>query len=282
MDARTWLGLRPTHNPMRFVLPVTPGISTVGPFLFGGCGLGAAIAALEAASGRPVIWATAQYLSYAHPPSMLDIDVTLAVQGRSITQGRAVGHVADSEILTVNAALGTREMEVEGVWVERPDVPPPEECEVRGPRFPGTESIMDRIDVRLAGARPWDEVEGHPSRDGRSTLWARMPDLLEVSSGASLAILGDYVPFGIGQALGRLGGGNSLDNTLRVYRLVPTEWVLLDIRVQAVAHGFGHGAVHLWAEDGTLLATASQSTIVRMVDPGMVAGLAPEALERPV
>jgi len=78
-----------------------------------------------------------------------------------------------------------------------------------------------------------------------------------------LAILGDYVPFGIGQALGLRAGGNSLDNTLRVERLVPTEWVLLDIRVHAVAHGYGHGLVHLWAEDATLLATASQSTIVR-------------------
>jgi acyl-CoA thioesterase len=43
----------------------------------------------------------------------------------------------------------------------------------------------------------------------------------------------------------------------------PTEWVLADVRIQAVADGFGHGAVHLWAEDGTLLATASQSAIVR-------------------
>jgi acyl-CoA thioesterase len=71
------------------------------------------------------------------------------------------------------------------------------------------------------------------------------------------------VPFGIGQALGERAGGNSLDNTLRVGRLVPTEWVLLDIRVHAVRNGFGHGDVHLWADDGTLLATASQSTIVR-------------------
>ena len=60
-----------------------------------------------------------------------------------------------------------------------------------------------------------------------------------------------------------MAGGNSLDNTLRVGRLVPTEWVLLDIRVDLIANGFGHGVVHLWAEDGTLLATASQSTIVR-------------------
>jgi acyl-CoA thioesterase len=75
--------------------------------------------------------------------------------------------------------------------------------------------------------------------------------------------MGDYVPFGIGQALGARAGGNSLDNTLRVASIVPTEWVLLDIRVHAVANGFGHGVVHLWADDGTLLGTASQSTIVR-------------------
>jgi acyl-CoA thioesterase len=97
---------------------------------------------------------------------------------------------------------------------------------------------------------------------GRSALWARIPEVLDMSA-ATLAILGDYVPFGIGQALGAMAGGNSLDNTLRVGRLVPTEWVLLDIRVHAVRNGFGHGDVHLWADDGTLLATASQSTIVR-------------------
>ena len=82
-------------------------------------------------------------------------------------------------------------------------------------------------------------------------------------SAAALAIIGDFVPFGIGQALGKRAGGNSLDNTLRVAHRVPTEWVLADVRVHAVADGFGHGLVHLWAEDGTLLGTASQSTIVR-------------------
>ncbi len=50
---------------------------------------------------------------------------------------------------------------------------------------------------------------------------------------------------------------------MRVAHRVPTEWVLADVRVHAVADGFGHGLVHLWAEDGTLLGTASQSTIVR-------------------
>jgi acyl-CoA thioesterase-2 len=263
MDAREWLGLQPTHNPMRWVLPVTPGISAAGAFLFGGCALGAAIAAMQGVTGRPVFWATAQYLSYARPPSMLDVDVTIAAEGRHITQARATGHVADTEIVTVNAALGSRELAAGGSWVVPPDVPGPDDCEPRSLRHPGTESIMNRLEVRLARARAWEEIDGSPMPEGRSVLWARMPDLLDTSSGAALAILGDYVPFGISQALGVLGGGNSLDNTLRVYQLVPTEWVLLDIRIQAVARGFGHGVVHQWAQDGTLLATASQSTIVR-------------------
>ena len=76
-------------------------------------------------------------------------------------------------------------------------------------------------------------------------------------------MLGDYVPVGVGQALGIRGGGNSLDNTLRVVRLVATAWVLLDIHLQAVERGFGHGVVHMFASDGTLLATASQSCIAR-------------------
>jgi acyl-CoA thioesterase len=82
-------------------------------------------------------------------------------------------------------------------------------------------------------------------------------------SAAALAVFGDYVPFGVGQALGEYMSGSSLDNTLRVFRLVPTEWVLVDVRVDAVHNGFGHGTVHLWAEDGTLLGTASQSCVVR-------------------
>lgn len=263
MDAKTFLGLEPTHNPTRWVLPVTPGISTRSSFLWGGCGLGAAIEAMEGTTGRPVIWATAQYLSFANPPAIMDIDVTVAVAGNAVTQARAVGHVGDREILTVNAALGRRDHPAEGSWASMPDVPRPEEC----PRRLGddADTMMARLEFRLANARSREEVDGNPMPGGRCAMWARMPDVLEMS-GAALAILGDYVPMGIGQALGRDAGGNSLDNTLRMVRVVPTDWVLLDIQVHAVANGFGHGLVHLFAEDGTLLATASQSTIVRFHD----------------
>jgi acyl-CoA thioesterase-2 len=260
MDAVTWLGLQATDDPLRFRLPVAPRLSTGGGFLFGGAGLAAATAALEVATGRPLVWASAQYLSYARPPSVLDIEVALAVTGRQISQARATGRVDDSDIFTVNAALGRRPFEAAGSWAIRPDVPGPDDCPGRHLDPHHDDTIMSTIEMRLAEARQMDDLDGTPG-DGRSAVWARVPDL-DISA-VTLGVLGDWVPFGIGQALGARAGGNSLDNSLRVVDLVPTDWVLLDIRVHAVAHGFGHGLVHLWAEDGSLLATASQSAIVR-------------------
>jgi acyl-CoA thioesterase len=118
------------------------------------------------------------------------------------------------------------------------------------------------MDQRLAHGRNPDELDGTHG-DGRTLLWARIPELSGPIDAPGLAVLGDFVPFGVGQALGIRGGGNSLDNTLRVVDLAPTDWVLLDITVQAVERGFGHGISQMYATDGTLLATASQSCIVR-------------------
>lgn len=269
MDAKAFLGMEPTHNPFRFNLPVRPGLATSSGFLFGGAALGAAVEALETVSGRPVVWATAQYLSYARTGSVVDLDVKIAVNGHNITQARVTGHVADQEIFTVNAATGQREMPGDGEFAARPFAPPPLECPVREPREGSDGSIHRYVEMRSVHARDdktyLPDGVPQPSADGRSLVWARVRDLDQVST-MSLAIMGDWVPFGVSQALGVRGGGNSLDNTLRVVQLVPTDWVLLDIRIHAVRNGFGHGLVHQWAEDGTLLATASQSVIIRYRD----------------
>lgn len=263
MDAHEWLGLQPTHNPNRWFLPVVPGNSTGGGFLFGGCGLGAAIAAMEATTGRPVVWATAQYLSFARPPEIMDIDVTVAVEGHSTTQARAVAHVGGTEILTVNAALGAREFPEEGQWLDPPDVPQPEECPARESRWNVGDSILSRLDQRWAMAPASVGVDAQTCAPGRCAVWTHMPDLLKVST-PSLAVLGDYVPLGLGATIQHDITSNSLDNTLRVARVVDTDWVLVDIRVETVHHGFGHGHVYLWATDGTLMASASQSALVRL------------------
>jgi acyl-CoA thioesterase len=135
---------------------------------------------------------------------------------------------------------------------------------------PGGEgTAMDVWSVRRAAGVDWiglaegTEIE----RSGRSALWIKVPGGPRMVNAADLALAGDHVPSGAAGALGKMVGGNSLDNTIRVASLVPTAWILADVRIHAVHDGFGHGLCHLWAEDGTLLGTASQSFIVRGFDP---------------
>jgi acyl-CoA thioesterase len=257
VDARSFLGIDPRHVELSWRLDVTPEVSTPGKFLYGGCALGAALVALEGASGRETAWATAQYLSYAETGSTLDLEVTLAVTGKRMTQARAIGRVNGSEILTVNAALGRGSMNLDATWVEPPEVPPPDQCEPR--RIPAIfgESVLNRVDVRVALGRMLEDVDGTPGLP-RTAFWARLPGHLETSA-ATLAIIGDYVAGGVAHPLGRPTTGRSLDNTLRVARIVPTEWILCDIRMHAISQGIAQGLAHLWSEDGVLLATASQS-----------------------
>ena len=260
--------LRETHNPHRWVLPVETRIC-VGPpggkFLFGGAGLAASIAAMERTTGRPAIWATAQYLSYAKPGEFVDVDVIVPMKGKHVTQARVVGHVGDREILTVNAALGARPQDVSAQWAEMPQVPPPSECEPMPHFDQDTEDLHHQFDMRVAKGRYGDARKGELSKDGHAVLWARPAELRPVTSGL-LAIIADYVPSATGHALGRLAGANSLDNTIRIRKLCDTEWMCCDIRIHGVNAGFVHGRMHVFAADGTLMATASQSGILRLWD----------------
>ena len=206
MDARTFLGMEPDGDELHWRMDVTPQLTTPGNFLFGGCGLGAALVALEAASGRPTVWATAQYLSYALTDTELRWEVTLAAVGGHVTQGRAVGRVDGREILTVNAASGKDELDVGGVWVEPPYVPPPDECP---PRFlPDSSATPSWTASRSARpGRTFEEMDGTPGSPD-SALWARVPGHLTPSA-ATLAIFGDYVSGAVSQPIGRRAMGEA-------------------------------------------------------------------------
>src|SRR4029079_11427849 len=140
--------------------------------LFGGCGLAAAVEAMERSTGRLTVWASAQYLSFARPPAVVEIEVVAMVTGRRTSQARAIGRVDDDEIFTVNAALGTRPDTMSGQWAVRPDVPPPDACPPRSTQQRHRGTLFDRLEMRRANARDLDELPGPPG-DGRSALWAR-------------------------------------------------------------------------------------------------------------
>ena len=269
MSTRDFFDLRSTHNPNRWYLEVTQGLS-VGPprnmFMFGGVGLAAAITAMEGTTGRRVIWAAAQYLSFARPGSVVDFDVVVPVAGKYNTQARVVAHVGDREILTANAALGERPDELSAQWATMPDVPAPEECPPMPRRDRDDEELHDHLELRVAKGRYGDaRRDGRLSADGEVYLWARPKDGRRINSGM-LAIIADFIPSAVGNAIGQNAGGNSLDNTIRIRRIVPTEWVLCDTRIHGVHGGFAHGRMLQFAQTGELMATASQSMILRIHD----------------
>jgi acyl-CoA thioesterase len=266
MDERSFLGLHRNVDGARWCLEVVPKLSTPGKFLFGGCGLAGAVAAMEEECGRPTVWAAAQYLSYAMIGSTVEYQVVVAAKGRHVTQVRTVAHVDDREILTVNAAVGETSTDLDAIWETPPSVSPPSQCPRREVPEEFVNTIVDELEVRVAGGVPYEHVErgtGNP----RLALWARVPHELGPSA-TTLAIFGDYVSHGLSQPLGRFAMTRSLDNTLRIVSLVPTEWVLCDIRMHATTRGYAHGTAFLWAEDGTLLGIASQSLGFRFREPG--------------
>ncbi|MGF1454235.1 MAG: acyl-CoA thioesterase [Alphaproteobacteria bacterium] len=269
MAESTLFSLTGTHNTHRYYLPVEERV-TVGPpgktFLFGGVGLASSIEAMERTCGRPAIWATAQYLSYARPGEIVDLDVTVPVHGNYNSQARVIGHVEDREIFTVNAALGARPSGLSDQWSPMPDAPAPEDCPPMRQWQSDQDDLNAQLDIRVAKGRFGPEREqGGRSPDGETVLWARTRAGHPCTS-AALAIIADFVPSAAGHALGRNAGANSLDNTLRIRRLVPTDWVLCRTQIQGIHGGFIHGSMLLFAQDGDLMAVASQSGILRVFE----------------
>lgn len=256
MDAKHFLAMtRIAQDTWTF--NVSERLITPGHFLFGGCGLAAGLVALEEAAGRPTVWASAQYLSHAQLGAEVAVTTDLVVVGGHVTQARATAVVEGREVLTVNAALGTGHLDAPTPWVKMPDVAGPEDCPPRSLPMAMGASIFQHVESRVALGRTLDQLDGTPGSPV-SAIWSRVPGHFEPSA-ATLAIFGDYVSGGASQPLGQRTMGRSLDNTIRVATLEPTEWVLCEIHMHALSGGFAQGTAFLWSQSGTLLATASQS-----------------------
>jgi acyl-CoA thioesterase len=172
-----------------------------------------------------------------------------------------IGHVGDREIITVNAALGRRELDLTETWPTPPDVRPPDACRPREYDY-DQDSLGKHLDQRFAPTT--GEKLGGPTGHGpgRLCVWTKPPDGVG-NSAATLAVLGDFVPMGISNVASQPVGSNSLDNTLRIIDVRPSEWYLLDIEAGGIANGFGHGQLRIWDDQGNLQAIASQSVVVR-------------------
>lgn len=265
-SSRDYLDLQPGPGiaGRSWQLPLAPRFTGGRGSLFGGVGLAAGIDAMARAADKPVIWATGHYLSLTQTGEVIDLDVQLPAVGRTVTQGRVVGHVGEREVITVIGALGAKPQPVGGTWVDHPrDVPPPEDCDPVGRPDDSGDSLHRHSEIRLARGMFGFSGQGKANTEsGRSLLWARMLNMKQ--DDGALAVIADFGPSVLGNALGRPMFCTSLDNTIRYGELVDTDWVLCDNRMEYVGNGFGYGTIHLWSQDRTLLATASQSMIVRI------------------
>ncbi|HRE01852.1 MAG TPA: acyl-CoA thioesterase, partial [Ilumatobacteraceae bacterium] len=96
----------------------------------------------------------------AKPGDTMDIDVVIAVEGHQITQARALCHVGNREILTVNAALGHRDIDLGGQWEQMPPAAPPLECEERSHLLPPAGYLHDHVEQRWVTGRAYADLGG--------------------------------------------------------------------------------------------------------------------------
>lgn len=217
--------------------------------------------AMERVTGRPSICASAQFISFARPGEQLLLEVTVPVTGRHNSQAIVTGSVGDRLVLSAAGSLGVRADLRSEQWIRRPEVPEPDACpEVR--HWRGDAGVHAGLDIRVAKGRYGLDRRGAAEPDGQMVLWVRPRHNSSIDL-AFLAILADFVPGGIGNALSENADGNSLDNVLRIIGLHQTPWVMVDVLIHAMSKGIAHGSVVLSTAEGIIMAQGSQSIIVR-------------------
>jgi acyl-CoA thioesterase len=167
--------------------------------------------------------------------------------------------------VSVGSTATPREGGLEGQYETMPVVAPPEEAEPMNFGPGHSESFRGfTVQVEYRAAR----LLGDRERPTPLAMWARLSGGRSVTA-AGIAFMADMVPGAIARAAGLVGGGASLDNSLRFGRIPEDEdWILLELRGQMAVGAHAHGSVKVWTRHGALLAVGGQSAnMSHMVKP---------------
>ena len=260
-----WLGLEPAEGPGRYSFTLTHSLARFDGKLFGGTGLAIAVAALEAETGRGALWLTVQFVGSADLGERIDCHVEVLASGRSTSQVRFTATVGDRLVLAALGATAQQRDDGFGARLGRmPEVSAPEESPPLELGFPVSLEVISRQGpFAMADYR---RATGAAAAAGADLVWARMRTVRQ--SRSTVAYLADFVPSAVVRAAGRVGGGTSLDNSIRFGPAVPpgTDWLLIDNDPYLADNGYVHGGARLWSADGVLLGVASQTAVARFVD----------------
>jgi acyl-CoA thioesterase len=233
--------------------------SNLGGSIYGGAALGAAVEMLESVTGSRVRWATARFLRAPSIGSELALSHVADVAGRRTSHLTVTATHGDQVAFEVTAVVGSggAVAGVSGQWADMPAVPPPAQCPPIPDRPEYALTCVGQADRRIARFSNGAPVPG------RSSTWTRLK-CGGTSTPAGLAWIADTVAAGFSQSVGPLARATSLDNTIRYAAAAQSEWVLVDVHAHAAADGYAYGDVHLFSENGTLLATGSQTCVARV------------------
>jgi acyl-CoA thioesterase II len=241
---------------------LVPGLARHDGALYGGTAIAISVVAAEAATGQGMLWITTQYVASARLGDTINVTTDILARGRNVTQLHVTGRLGDTVLfVSVGSTANPRPGGLEGQYQTMPEVSSPEDT---GPMTFGLHRPDDiagftrRVEYRIA-------TLGGPRETSKPmTLWARLTG--RPMTPAGISFLADMVPPAIAQAAGKVGGGTSLDNSLRFGHIPDDlEWVLLEMRGQMAVGGHAHGSVEVWSPDGALLAVGGQSTNMRYV-----------------
>jgi len=251
------LGLEFDAELRRAHFALVPGVARHDGALYGGTAIAVSVVAMEAATGRGSLWVTTQYVATAGLTDIIECTTHVLAKGRNVAQAQVTGRHGDRVLfVSVGSTATPRPGGMEGQFLDSPDVSRPEDADplVLGPaRSDGFRGFTSQVEYRLA------EVRAATDPPPQLAMWARIRGGGGVTP-ASIAFVADMVPGAIARAVGLVGGGKSLDNSLRFGRIPEgEEWVLLELRAQMAVGSHAHGSVKVWSRRGELLAVGGQS-----------------------
>lgn len=234
-------------------------------YLFGGSGLAAIIGVLEAASGMVALRAEVQFLAPVPVGTSVVFTASVVGAGRRISHYRIEGWRGAQLVLAGSGSAGQSNPPFASrlQWRKMPSASPPEHCPRVIAHHHAEEDIHGNLDICVAKGKFGIFSREMASADGQVLAWLRPRD--GIVDYQALAVMADFVPSTIGNALGVRAGGNSLDNQVRLLQCPETEWVLGEYSIDGLADDIAQGHVHLFAQDGCLMATGSQTFKVRRI-----------------
>jgi acyl-CoA thioesterase len=213
----------------------------------------------------------------------LEIEVGVLRRGRSASQVEvAVRNAGSTAGITIVAVFGAARPGPSFVDVAPPSVPAPEACPSwRDPPPPEAVEVgweprptpfWQRLEGRSAlGHPPWERFT--PATSDVAT-WLRFDEPPVLADGSldplGVVVLADRMPGAVSERLGHAGDpffAPSADLTVHLFEPLRTPWVLAHDRARWADGGWASGETTLWAEDGTLVAYATQMMLFTYLAP---------------